>query len=88
MEKDKNLNFIEGLRYYNDELSIESDKLMKEKKRIKDFRKQLTSDTKIKNTKKFFSSEEDRLTEWFEKIKKLKEDERKKVKGNWFFILI
>lgn len=82
MEKDKNLNFIEGLRYYNDELSIESDKLMKEKKRIKDFRKQLTSDTKIKNTKKFFSSEEDRLTEWFEKIKKLKEDERKKVKGN------
>ena len=59
------------MRYYNEELSIESEKLMKEKRRIKEIRKQFTSDSKIKNSQKFLSSEDD-MIQWFDKINLMK----------------
>ena len=79
IEVNKKPNHADGLRYYNEELSIESQKLVKEKRKIKELRKQFTSDSKIKNSKKFLSEQDDKLNQWFEKINIMKQLERKRV---------
>ena len=81
MIEKKEFTYREGSRYYNDELPNESDKLLKDKKKIKDFRFKFTSQEKIKRPRNSGNDPEEELMQWLEKINRMKQIEMKKIMG-------